>query len=95
MLSFPGLHLDVHLFNLLLFFRASLSSGMSRHVELVLHITQLIVQALDSLFLLLSLLFEFVDLEGLTLDLVIFLKDDTLMIINLFFKIAQLLLRCV
>ena len=68
---------------------------MSCHVELVLHITQLIVQALDSLFLLLCLLFEFVDLEGLTLYLVIFLKDDTLMVTNLFFKIAQLLLRCV
>ena len=46
---------------------------MSRHVELVLHVTQLIVQAPDSLFLLLSLLFEFIDLEGLTLYLIVFL----------------------
>ena len=68
---------------------------MSGHIELVLHITQLIVQAPDSLFLLLSLLFEFVDLEGLTLYLVIFFRYYTINVTNLIFEIAQLLLRCV
>ena len=68
---------------------------MSGHVELVLHITQLVVEALDSLFLKLSLLFKFIDLEGLTLKLIIFLRDYTIHVTNLFFEIAQLLLCCV
>ena len=62
MFSLFDLHLDVHLFDLLLLFRAGLGGGMSGQIELVLHITQLIVQAFDSLLLLLCLLFIFISL---------------------------------
>ena len=68
---------------------------MSGQVKLVLHITQLIVQALDSLLLLLSPMHIFGDLEGLLLELGIFFRDLTLIVANLFFQVAQLLLRCV
>ena len=62
MFSLFDLHLDVHLFDLLPLFRAGLGGRMSGQIELILHITQLIVQAFDSLLLLLCLLFIFISL---------------------------------